>query len=226
MPVWRGEPFPHRSSSDTALRDAGRRDPFQERAALRAQLNPRQRFQRAHGDGLFYGVQEVQVPEGVDLFRYARGALAPESSMSSGITPQEASALRRAVVVSQPPQTGNHYPPAPRKRRCHRPASTLVQACRCFRTLPSQPDPADPAPRTNPIPPTPWKRGLQLGDRGVAAGGRWAVGRGWPVGPGSLVCQSPIPAGPRPPTQGPSTTPLPTFPRKLGFGYDPRLFVL
>ena len=23
MPVWRGEPFPHRSSSDTALRDAG-----------------------------------------------------------------------------------------------------------------------------------------------------------------------------------------------------------
>ena len=29
------------------------------------------------------------------------------------------------------------------------------------------------------------------------------------------MCQSPIPAGPRPPTQGPSTTPLPTFPRRL-----------
>ena len=33
--------------------------------------------------------------------------------------------------------------------------------------------------------------------------------------PGSLTMTSPIPAGPRPPTQGPSTTPLPTFPRRL-----------
>ena len=31
------------------------------------------------------------------------------------------------------------------------------------------------------------------------------------------MCQSPIPAGPRPPTQGPSTTPLPTFSRRLRF---------
>ena len=33
--------------------------------------------------------------------------------------------------------------------------------------------------------------------------------------PGSLISQSPIPAGPRPPTQGPSTTPLPTNSRRL-----------
>ena len=61
MPVWRGEPLPHRSGNDTALRGAGRRDPFQERAALRAELDPGQRLQRAHGARLFYGVQEVQV---------------------------------------------------------------------------------------------------------------------------------------------------------------------
>ena len=40
---------------------AGRRDPFQERAALRPQLDTGQRLQRAHGARLFYGVQEVQV---------------------------------------------------------------------------------------------------------------------------------------------------------------------
>ena len=31
------------------------------------------------------------------------------------------------------------------------------------------------------------------------------------------MCQSPIPPGPRPPTQGPSTTPLPTFSRRLRY---------
>ena len=43
------------------FRCAGRRDPFQESAALRPQLDTGQRLQRAHGARLFCGVQEVQV---------------------------------------------------------------------------------------------------------------------------------------------------------------------
>ena len=100
MPVWRGEPFPHRSSSDTALRGAGRRDPFQERAALRAQLDTGQRLQRAHGDGLFYGLQELQVRD------RARSVSRRDSSVRTAPAPGAFS-----LVLPLTPQPAASHPP-------------------------------------------------------------------------------------------------------------------
>ena len=69
--------------------------------------------------------------------------------------------------------------------------------------------------------------GVWLGSAIAFTIGYWVTESGitaWRQGPATrplegpswiVVCQSPIPAGPRPPTQGPSTTPLPTFPRRL-----------
>ena len=59
-PIRRRVPLPHRRRNDTALGGTRSRDPFQERATLRSQLDPAQRFQRAYSHGLFYGLRELQ----------------------------------------------------------------------------------------------------------------------------------------------------------------------
>ena len=60
MPVRRREPLPHCGGRRPVFRCAGGGDTFDERAALRAQLDTGQRLQRTHGARLFYGRQKRQ----------------------------------------------------------------------------------------------------------------------------------------------------------------------
>ena len=55
MPVWRGLPLPHCGGRRPIFRGTGRGDTFDERAALRSQLDSGQRFQCAYGGRLFCG---------------------------------------------------------------------------------------------------------------------------------------------------------------------------
>ena len=66
MPVWRGEPLPHCGGRSPIFRCAGGGNTFDERAALRSQLDTGQRLQRAHGARLFCGRQERQKPDDLE----------------------------------------------------------------------------------------------------------------------------------------------------------------